>query len=86
MQAVSEHKDALASTHWSGKLPKTLAMRTNISLPLLESQHHRSNLAKLESGDLQRVEDLIRHRSKNPKAILEDLHLKPFFDVCPVLP
>jgi hypothetical protein len=64
-------------------LPRTLGVRTNISFPLLEAQHHRSQLAKLELADLHRFEDLLRHGSKNPKAISEELHLKPFFDVCP---
>lgn len=80
-QAVAEKEDTLASTKRGGGLGGKLGVQTRVSLPMLETQQHRSQRTKSEAAQLGRLEELLRLRAANPKALSQALHLKPFEDV-----
>ena len=80
-QAVTEKEDALASVRHGGAMAAKLGVQTRVSLPMLETQQHRSQRAKHDAAQLSRVEELLRLRAENPKALSQALHLQPFEDV-----
>lgn len=80
-QAVGEHRSPMIAATRGSKLGASLGMTDKLSRGRLEAQSHRRELQKYEQVELNRLEELLRQRAANPKAMLQSLHLQPFADV-----
>ena len=80
MQAVQEHNACLNSTKGT-PLAKSVGVEAALSRGLLEARAHRAQRSRFEASEGERLEELLRLRAANPKALLQSLHMQPFVEV-----